>query len=105
MKQLWIGQLAIGGTITVPELPYYNLLAIVNTSNETGFAIRVPGEWFKGIIPSGESYGNYWFNMFSIEVNGTSLTLSNGIAVSFLYSSNTYTPNSPVNLVRIYGIL
>lgn len=110
MKQLWIGQLAIGGTITVPELPYYNFLFIVNTSNETGFATRVPGEIFKGIIVSGaENYGQgpgFWTNTVTLVPSGTSLTFRDGIAFSVQRNSTIVNnTNDPANIGRIYGIL
>ena len=83
MKQIWSGTLSEGGTITVSELPYYNLLAARMVGNDEIMHCFRPelstanGSWYFGHAEiSGNAGGGFWILGAVFKQNSaTSLTL------------------------------
>ena len=104
MKQIWSGTWT-GGSITIPELPYYNVFVAAYNSGiqEFGIGIRRPGAssgtFFGGNIANGRNN----LNVVKFSASGTTLNME-GSAIAGLGGSYSFVPNS-VGVYRIWGVL
>ena len=106
-KEIWSGTLSKGGSVTIPELPYYNLIAAkLNTSNELVYSYRPQmvnstGTWYLGHAEiSGNVQGGFWVMGATLQhTSPTKLTLKWAAA----YNNTTF--YSEYSITAIYGIL
>lgn len=106
-KEIWTGTVSKGGTITIPELPYYNLIAArLNTSNELVYSYRPQmvkdlGTWYLGHAEiSGNVNGGFWIMGATFQTTSpTTLNLKWAAA----YNNTTF--YSEYNVTAVYGIL
>ena len=103
MKQIWSGTLTTG-TITISELPYYNVLVLEGTSGKN--------RMFIGAINTARTYASF-FNVaaaaggpevysISANISGTSFDL---IRNSRMYSFDWSIASNSIQIKNIYGLL
>lgn len=106
LKQLWKGTLSTGGSVTIPELPYYNAFAI-EISDGSRFAMvrKSNGTQMNGIggATSSQTSGakSSWIHQFSIALSGTKFTAT---AIRELYLEGTTIDTSSTTTVKITGV-
>lgn len=101
-KLLWSGTLSEGGSLTDPELPYYQVFAFLfQASNGTYVVTSYKVD--QTIYAGSASYaGSVWMLLCGINITGTKLALNYAKAVP-LNSPTTQTGKSV--LTRVYGLL
>lgn len=70
-KQIWEGTASPGSTITVPELPYYNIFVIYDGGSRGGIAVRTTfgaASWIWGLTHEPQT-NNIWLKAFGALVN------------------------------------
>lgn len=106
-KKIWSGTLSKGGSATIPELPYYNLIAAqLGTSDELVYSYRPEmvdsaGNWYLGHSEiSGNVQGGFWVMGATLQqTSPTKLTLKWAAG----YNNTTF--YSEYSITAIYGIL
>lgn len=104
MKQIWSGNVGIGGRINVPELPYYNAIGVrSNTYDIMLFGLRhTPGNNRIHFSASGDTSIEHFMIMGTFNnVSGTSLSYQGGCYHNF--TTGAVAALSAIN--TIYGIL
>lgn len=115
-KQIWSGSASSGATITVSELPYYNIIALgLSGADSSLICIRdldndkvARGSCLHTYI-SGDGRSAIIIQVADLDINGTSLTLTR-VFQNVLYFSGTSVATATVNTTaltinRICGIL
>lgn len=103
MKQIWSGSWT-SGSINVPELPYYNVFVIQNTSSGTESVIAIrTGSYIRGFSSTGIAGPALWANGISLRVNGTTLTLE--VLVAVRLSGNQISTQTGNGIYKIWGLL
>lgn len=117
MKQIWSGTASTGSSITVIDLPYYNIIALgVSGTNTTIIAIRdldntnaIRGASLYPYLSSSDSTQAQGLYSVDLNANGTTLTLTRVWQNAMYYNGNTVTAysgnNKGITINRIYGIL
>lgn len=75
-KQIWEGNASPGSTITVPELPYYNVFVIYDAGSHSGIAVRTTfgaASWIWGLTHQPLT-DNIWLKSFGALVNSNDPT-------------------------------
>ena len=111
MKEIWSGTWSLNGKITVPELPYYNI--IIAECSQTDYRINLIGLFngdrtlmmvFSALATGGESYQNAYLYGGIIRVDSsTSITLTS-LSRSKLYTGGTELDKS-LSISKIIGVL
>lgn len=101
MKWLWSGTLSKGGSVTIAELPYYNVFGIVK-SGDVGIGIKNGGS-IVGVVSqiTGNATNEHNMSLFRLAVSGTKLTYNTCVLMS--PTSNAYLLDD--NIDGLYGIL
>lgn len=101
-KLLWSGTLSEGGSLTDPELPYYQVFAFLfQASNGTYVVTSYKVD--QTIYAGSASYaGSVWMLMCGINITGTKLTLHYARAVPM---NDTTIQTGKTPLLRVYGLL
>lgn len=103
-KTLWSGTLSAGGTVTISELPYYNVFAF-RSSDSVGVGVRYSGSIRIHVIMSslsGNATNEFNQIMFRLYASGTTLGCDYSLLVDPV--TNAYmTSNNTVN--EVIGIL
>lgn len=110
LKLLWKGTLSAGGTITVPELPYYRFFMVQpSNTNCVSFGFR---DWYKGgsIITAvgGQSWGGGDIGLwgFRFEVSDkTKLKMIGGTWIDVKAPTNSVAGYTNETIIGIYGVL
>ena len=117
MKQIWSGTASTGSSITVSDLPYYNIIALgVSGTNTTIIAIRdldntnaIRGASLFPYLSSSDSNQAQGLYSVDLNANGTTLTLTRVWQNAMYYNGSTVTTysgnNKGITINRIYGIL
>lgn len=101
MKLLWSGALSSGGSVTIADLPYYNVFGIVK-SGSIGIGFKNAGVISGATINlTGNNTTEHNMCLFQLGVSGT--TLSNKFGVLLSPTSNAYLANQSIN--GLFGIL
>lgn len=111
-KEIWVGTLNKGGTITVPEIPYYNLIAVAEGSSngvgDEGIVLiggRAPindtGYTQIHCASQNDDGAASYLHKASFTVDGTSMML---ISAS-KHTINETMPGANIWIHRIFGIL
>lgn len=111
MKEIWSGTWSLNGKITVPELPYYNI--IIAECSQTDYRINLIGLFngdrtlmmvFSALATGGESYQNAYLYGGIIRVDSSiSITLTS-LSRSKLYTGGTEQDKS-LSISKIIGVL
>jgi len=100
MKLLWEGSWR-SGNITVPELPYYNVFVIVNSSSKNQGAIAIKtANYIRGLNGVSSSGTYVWFNSYNFTFSGTTLSYQQSMSIGA--PSNQL--STPI-VSEIYGLL
>ena len=110
MKQIWSGTLSMSGTITVSELPYYNIFVLKHSNGYTypSIMIRYPGFntgtlSFFGGLRDARGTQDYYFVQGKIYISGTSFKYDTG---GFRYGTwNSISGAGVPTITAIYGVL
>lgn len=101
-KLLWSGTLSEGGSLTDPELPYYQVFAFLFSASNGTYVVtsyKVDQTIYAGSV----SYaGSVWMLLCGINITGTKLTLHYARVVPM---NNTTIQTGKTPLLRVYGLL
>lgn len=108
MKQIWSGTWNTG-SITVSELPYYNMIAFTTIANAPylfGIGLRMPGSshWTLFNVNARTDDGLV-FNAINAVQNNTTLTISKNAHAIWRTSSSTVSNGTDGSVYKIYGVL
>ena len=114
-KKLWSGNWS-SGSITIPELPYYNMLLMRAISNP-GLSMVVyralynesdGSSFFRGLsgypYTSVQGVNAFYLQGFHGDANGTKLTLTKAHCWSIYYGSSSQANNADLTITEIWGI-
>lgn len=110
-KLLWSGELSPGGTLTIPELPYYNILLVQANSFITPLFRsdyddpQPSNPWFSGI--GGYADGrDGWSNLWAVRlyVSGTSLVFNGTWTITFAQAQG-YDSSVSRGINKIFGVI
>lgn len=103
MKLLWSGSLSQGGSVTIPELPYYNVfIAFIENNNRAliGALTSTDSIYFGGNTSDSGAVGS---TSLVARVSGTKLTFVR--ARHCWVATNTYGVSVNVLFTSLYGVL
>lgn len=114
-KQIWSGSASNGSTITVSELPYYNMIALGVSDADTAIVCirdldRVTVLRGVNVQPyvSQDGRNAFILSAADLDTNGTSLTLTRVFQHALYFSGTSVATGSvtkAITISRIYGIL
>lgn len=103
MKLLWEGSWT-SGNITIPDLPYYSVFVMFNSSakNQSALAVKAIGK-IRGVNGVSDSGTYIWFNSYNFAFSGTTLSYDTSVSVQVGKTLGSSLGHPVVS--AIYGLL
>lgn len=107
MKQIWSGTWNIG-SISIPELHYYNLIVFTTMSNNQhhGIGMRIPGSNYWSLFNMNARTDNgLVFNSIIATQSGSTLTVNKNAHAIWQTSFSTVANGTDGTIYKIYGVV